>query len=58
MTHAWLTLTGPDGREQVSPSEQQMADVLAELYGKPSRAKTPRPASRAVPPCVSAMTMA
>lgn len=35
MTHAWLTLTGPDGRELASPTEQQMAAVLAELYAKP-----------------------
>ena len=32
MTHAWVTLTGPDGRELASPTEQQMAEVLAELY--------------------------
>lgn len=32
MTHAWFSLTGPDGREQSSPSEQQMAAALADLY--------------------------
>ena len=37
MTHAWVTLTGPDGRELASPTEQQMAEVLAELYSRPGR---------------------
>ena len=39
MTHAWFSLTGPDGREQASPTEQQMAAVLAELFG--ASRKTP-----------------
>lgn len=33
MTHAWFSLTGPDGHEQTSPTEQQMMAVLAELFG-------------------------
>jgi hypothetical protein len=37
MTNAWVTLVGPDGRELASPTEQQLAAVLAELYAKPSR---------------------
>jgi hypothetical protein len=32
MTHAWLTLTRPDGREVTAPSEDQLADTLAEVY--------------------------
>lgn len=32
MTQAWVTLTSADGREIASPSEQQLAAVLAELY--------------------------
>jgi len=37
MTQAWVTLTGPDGRELASPTEQQMAEVLAELYTRPGK---------------------
>jgi hypothetical protein len=33
MTHAWFSLVGPDGREQPSPTEQQIKAVLAELFG-------------------------
>ena len=32
MTQAWVTLTSADGRDIVSPSEQQLAATLAELY--------------------------
>lgn len=32
MTQAWFSLTGPDGREQASPTEQQMLAVLADLF--------------------------
>lgn len=32
MTHAWLVLTGPDGRDVRTPSEAQMAAALAEVY--------------------------
>lgn len=41
MTHAWFSLTGPDGHEQTSPTEQQMSAVLAELFGVPA----PQPAN-------------
>ncbi len=37
MTQAWVTLTGPDGRELASPTEQQMSAVLAELYSRPKK---------------------
>lgn len=48
MTHAWFSLVGPDGREQPSPTEQQMAAVLAELFGasrKAPQAAEPRSAA-------------
>ena len=32
MTQAWVTLTMPEGRDIASPSEQQLASALAELY--------------------------
>lgn len=32
MTHAWVVLTRPDGRDVQAPSEAQMAAVLADLY--------------------------
>ena len=32
MTHPWVTLTSADGRDIASPSEQQLAAALAELY--------------------------
>ncbi|WP_426211216.1 hypothetical protein [Massilia sp. TWP1-3-3] len=32
MTQAWVTLTRADGRDIASPSEQQLAAALAELY--------------------------
>lgn len=32
MTQAWVTLTRADGRDIASPSEQQLATALAELY--------------------------
>lgn len=36
MTQAWVTLTRADGRDIASPSEQQLADALAELFGRPA----------------------
>ncbi len=33
MTQAWVALTGPDGSEITMPSEQQLVEVLAQLYG-------------------------
>ncbi len=35
MTQAWVTLTSADGRDIASPSEQQLAAALAELYRHP-----------------------
>ena len=32
MSQAWLTLTRADGRQIASPSEQQLAAALSELY--------------------------
>lgn len=32
MTHAWVVLTRPDGRDLQAPSEAQMAAALAEVY--------------------------
>jgi hypothetical protein len=32
MTHAWVVLTGPDGREIAAPTEAQLAAALSELY--------------------------
>jgi hypothetical protein len=45
MTQAWLTLTRADGRDIASPSEQQIATALAELYGQPAGATPSEPAS-------------
>jgi hypothetical protein len=33
MTHAWVVLTGRDGRDVRGPTEAQLAAVLAEMYG-------------------------
>ena len=44
MTNAWVTLTGPDGREHASPTEQQMAEVLADLYAAPNKKAASAPA--------------
>lgn len=44
MTQAWVTLTSADGRDIASPSEQQLAAALAELY---RRAKGAAPADHA-----------
>jgi hypothetical protein len=32
MTHAWLELTKPDGRNVPAPTEAQMAAALSEIY--------------------------
>lgn len=32
MTHAWVVLTRPDGRDVQAPSEAQMAAALADVY--------------------------
>ncbi len=32
MTHAWLLLTGPDGRDVAAPTEAQLAAALAQVY--------------------------
>ena len=32
MTQAWVTLTGVDGRDIASPSEQQLTATLTDLY--------------------------
>ncbi|TWI70129.1 hypothetical protein IP91_01209 [Pseudoduganella lurida] len=32
MTHAWVVLTGRDGRDVQGPTEAQLAAVLSELY--------------------------
>jgi hypothetical protein len=31
MTHAWVVLTGPDGRETAAPSDTELAAALSEL---------------------------
>ncbi|NRR28636.1 hypothetical protein HSX11_00245 [Oxalobacteraceae bacterium] len=38
MTQAWVELTRPDGRQQASPSEAQLAAALAEVYGGTTQA--------------------
>jgi hypothetical protein len=46
MTQAWVTLTSADGRDIASPSEQQLAAALNELYRRPKPgAPPPDPAS-------------
>ncbi|MES2263306.1 MAG: hypothetical protein V4724_32695 [Pseudomonadota bacterium] len=32
MTHAWVVLTGPDGRDVAAPTEEQLAATLADVY--------------------------
>ena len=32
MTHAWVELTGPDGRNVQAPTEAQLAAALSEIY--------------------------
>ena len=41
MTQAWVTLTSADGRDIASPSEQQLAAALAELYRLPKAGGAP-----------------
>jgi DsbC/DsbD-like thiol-disulfide interchange protein len=40
MTQAWVTLTRADGHDIASPSEQQIATALSELYTAPRAAET------------------
>ncbi|MFZ4876704.1 hypothetical protein ACL9RI_16620 [Janthinobacterium sp. Mn2066] len=37
MTQAWFILTRADGRDICAPSPTQLADALAEVYGKPGK---------------------
>ena len=37
MTQAWFILTRADGRDICAPSPAQLADALAEVYGKPGK---------------------
>lgn len=48
MTHAWVTLTSADGRAIASPSEQQLAAALAELYLLPHPTAAPTDPASAV----------
>lgn len=48
MTQAWVTLTRADGREIASPSAQQLAAALAELYRQPVGGTAPEAASAAL----------
>ena len=32
MTHAWVVLTGPNGRDVSAPTEAQRASALAQVY--------------------------
>jgi hypothetical protein len=41
MTQAWVTLTRADGRDIASPTEQQLAATLAELYRLPKPGAAP-----------------
>jgi hypothetical protein len=49
MTQAWVTLTSVDGRDIPAPTQQQLAAVLAELFGKRKKGDPiPEPASAAL----------
>ena len=41
MTQAWVTLTGVDGCEIVSPSDQLLAATLSDLYQGPKTGSAP-----------------
>lgn len=45
MTQAWVVLTRPDGRDVTSPSEDQLAAVLADVYGGTAHAPDGGPGS-------------
>jgi hypothetical protein len=39
MTHAWVTLTAMDGEEVEEPTDEELAEALAHLYGSPAAAE-------------------
>ncbi len=48
MSQAWVTLTRADGHDIASPSEQQLAAALADVFKRPQAGATPRDAASAV----------
>jgi hypothetical protein len=45
MTQAWVTLTGVDGRETATPTDTELASVLAQLFSSQGEAGEPASAA-------------